>query len=345
MRTGNRAKIAFFEETDVGCQEKKSIGKHLNKDDLEQIAKEKYTVGLIKTFIVLDDRISIKEFWETLEPKLKYIKLKSSWLSGPTFKWTGKLTISFNKQYYIDLCKYYLNATIDDTYIYFPKNVVKENRLLEQVEFKHATEKYFSMKCNMQFSDSLENPLFNNVMINHTMKVCLQYAKELKDALSKPMKIYHFTENDEYYTFTYGIICRIWNVEKVYDLSFKWANNATLVAKAFYRPDLADVIKEHQKTFKEMMEFCAERLSALISNILNSVSNYEAEFKKNKKTMKRLEHLSDGFHWYGTWEEQHTHNKALDDNHIIEHLISRSKEYLETLQKFNTQLNTEILNA
>lgn len=348
MRKNNKANFVFFEETDIGCQEKKKHKISLNEDDLEQIAKEEYTVGLLKTFISLDKKMSIDDFWGILEPKFKYIKNKPTWLRSD--KWEGKLSVSLNKQYYLDLCQYYINAKYDSKFIYFPDEAVAESRKLEEIEFiigkpeecpEHKKMSFY-MKYNMRFADNLKNPLsYNRVMIEHSIDMLMQNLYSFKELLLKDTKV--ITDFRKAHAVGGSLDRR----SIIYDLgtleilskSILEIEKMRFIDKVFYRQDLSDKLKEKSLKIHELSDCVCERLSKLAIDITNVTCNFEVDYKRNEKTIMDLCIFSHDNGWYGTMAQMSKFNEAHTNNMMINFVISRYNEdksallnLIETLQ-------------
>lgn len=351
MRKNNKANFVFFDETDIGCQEKKKQNIPLNEDDLEQIAKEEYTVGLLKTFIFLEKKMSIDEFWGILEPKFKYIKNKLTWLRSD--KWEGKLSVSLNKQYYLDLCQYYINANYDSKFIYFPDEAVEESKKLEAIEFligkpeeipEHAKMSFY-MKYNMRFADNLKNPLsFNRVMIESSIDSLMQHLYSFKETLLKDPKV---TDDFKkaFGDVNVGIDRNIFYEASAVEFlskSILEIEKMRFIDEVFYRQDLSDKLKEKSLKIRELADCVCERLSKLAIDITNVTCNFEVDHKRNEKTIMDLCIFSRDGGWYGTQAQMTKFYKALGDNKIIKFIISRYNEDKATLLNLKETLQERI---
>jgi len=350
MRKNNKANFVFFDETDIGCQEKKTQNIPLNEDDLEQIAKEEYTVGLLKTFISLDKKMSIDKFWEILEPKFKYIKNKPSWLRSE--KWDGKMTVSLNKQYYLDLCKYYINAKYDNKFIYFPDEAVAESRKLEEIEFLIGnpvdSNTSFYMKYNMRFADNLKNPLsYNRVMIESSIDMLMQNLYSFKELLLEDPKV--ITDFKKAHAVggsldRRSIIYELGTLE-ILSKSILEIEKMRFIDEVFYRQDLSDKLKEKSLKIHELSDCVCERLSKLAIDITNVTCNFEVDYKRNEKTIMDLCIFSHDNCWYGTRAQQSKFYEAHTNNMMINFVISRFNEdksaLLNLIKTLQNRINYE----
>ena len=249
MRHNKNTNFDYFLENDIGCQEKKNAGIPLDEDDELQIARERYIVGLIKTFARIEPKILISDFWASLEPKLQFVKKKPSWRRSDTFE--GLLPISFRPVYYVNLAKYYIHATVEGDYICFPDEVVKEVNKLQNIEIELAV----------------------------PGKNCLNYYNLFRSN----QKIQHFKYKDiTCCPFAGGpLTITIGNTLNVVSEIVNWSNNASIlhephpsfdirisfigcyyslmkdytkIADAFTRPDLVRKIRKQCKDAKETVK-------------------------------------------------------------------------------------------
>ena len=338
MRKNNKANFVFFDETDIGCQEKKTQNIPLNEDDLEQIAKEEYTVGLLKTFISLKKKMSIDKFWEILEPKLKYIKNKPSWLRSE--KWEGKMTVSLNKQYYLDLCQYYINAKYDSEFIYFPNKAVKESRKLEEIVINDNFLYPLYLKDSMDEGNCLN--VFERIFfIRHTMLMSVQRSCEYFSKLDNVSK------DDTYYSHNKEdslplIRSYMMSVESIFDRSFAHLDEIILLATVFSRQDIIYEMETRYNEFKRILAKGFDKLSDYIIKKQNMISNYDVDYKRSMKTVKKLEHFHNGLSWYGTPKELHKHDEAKDKSALLMYQIPQLKSELEILIKTKAYLQNRI---
>lgn len=339
MRKNNKANFVFFEETDIGCQEKKTHNIPLNEDDLEQIAKEEFMIGLIKAFIYFKKKMTIEKFWGLLEPKFKYIKNKPSWLRSD--KWEGTLTVSLNKQYYLDLCQYYINAKYDSKFIYFPDEVVEESNKLAEIVINDNFLDPKYMKDNMSERICI-NPFGWLLYIVRNMSFCIKSAEDFKEKINNPSVFNDFRFYDSSKDPISSIRSFSMTVESSFDRSFAYTENMILLAKAFSRHDIVDEIEKQFEAFKRTMINVLDKLSDYITKKVNAIMNYEVELKRNTKIIKKLEHYHIGTSWYGSAKELHANDIARDNVRELTYVIRHSKEELNLLISFQSTFTDRI---
>lgn len=132
-----KSNLNFFDETDIGCQEKRKNNIPLDQDDLMQLKREEIRIQFIKSYIPWQQKYTYEEFFTYLFKAVNQYGRR----------WTDKdidLKIKVDTDYFIDLLKHYMNAsynkktrilTMDETQkwrVLFPLDVcVKQYRLAD----------------------------------------------------------------------------------------------------------------------------------------------------------------------------------------------------------------------
>jgi len=107
MRKNNKVNLSFFEETDIGCQEKKKHKIPLNEEDLMQLKREEKKVQFIKTFIPWQKKYTYEEFFDFLFKAVDQYGRR--WSDG-----SFDLKFKVDTEHYINLMKFYLGASYNE---------------------------------------------------------------------------------------------------------------------------------------------------------------------------------------------------------------------------------------